>query len=187
MSTLAKADIVAPQSGASTAITGLFEAVATIFDRIPHSLIALLARFSLAMTFWLSGQTKIQGLVLDPIGRSVQLGWPYLSDSALDLFRYEYALPLFPPESAALMAATAEHVFPVLLLLGLASRLSAFALLMMTLVIQTFVYPAAFPTHGLWAVAMLLIMARGPGQLSLDHLLAKRFGSAHRQTVRSSD
>ena len=160
----------------------LFQAVARIVDRaitllsrIPHSFIALLARFSLAMTFWLSGQTKVEGFVVDPIGRTVSLGVPHLSENALELFRTDYALPLLPPDVAALLAATAEHVFPILLLLGLATRFSALALLGMTLVIQLFVYPDAFPTHGLWAAAMLYLMARGPGVVSLDHLVARRF------------
>lgn len=152
----------------------LLERVYAAFSRIPHSAIALLARFSVAMTFWMSGQTKIEGLVLDPINATVEFGWPRVSDSALELFRSEYALPLVPPELAAPMAAVAEHVFPLLLLLGLASRLSAFALLVMTLVIQVFVYPNAFATHGLWAALMLYLMARGAGVVSLDHLLARR-------------
>ena len=146
--------------------------------RIPDDLIQLLARVSIAATFWLSGQTKIEGLVLDPIGLQAQLGWPHLSDGAVDLFRSEYALPLLPPEAAALMAATAEHVFPLLLLVGLATRLSATALLGMTLVIEIFVYPAAWPTHGLWAALMLVLMARGPGRISLDHLIANRGNAA---------
>ena len=153
----------------------LLRPLIALFSRIPHSAIALLARFSIAMTFWTSGQTKIEGLVLDPIGGNVILGWPRLSDSALELFRSEYALPIIPPELAAYMAATAEHVLPLLLLLGLASRLSAFGLLGMTLVIQTFVYPSAYPTHALWAALLLYIMARGPGAISLDRLLARRF------------
>ena len=145
-----------------------------LFSRIPHSAIALLARFSVAMTFWMSGQTKIEGLVLDPINATVEFGWPRITDSALELFRSEYALPLIPPDLAAPMATIAEHVLPLLLLIGLASRFSAFALLVMTLVIQVFVYPSAFATHGLWAALMLYLMARGPGVVSLDHLLARR-------------
>jgi putative oxidoreductase len=155
------------------AARGLQKVIA-FFDCIPHSAIALLARFSIAMTFWLSGQTKIEGLVLDPVGRTVEFGIPRISGNALELFRSEYALPLIPPDLAAVMAAVAEHVFPLLLLIGLASRLSAFALLLMTLVIQLFVYPDAVATHGLWAAAMLYIMARGPGRVSLDHLIARR-------------
>lgn len=147
------------------------------FARFPESAIQLLARVSLAVTFWASGQTKIEGLVLDPIGWNIELGWPRLSDSALDLFQTEYQLPLLSPELAAPLAAVAEHVFPLLLLLGLATRLSAAALLGMTLVIQIFVYPSAYATHGLWAALFLYLMARGPGALSLDRLLSARSAS----------
>lgn len=148
--------------------------LASWFERIPENLIQLLARVSIAATFWVSGQTKIEGLVLDPIGWNLQLGVPHVSDSAIELFRSEYALPLIPPEIAATMAATAEHVFPLLLLFGLATRLSATALLGMTAVIQVFVYPSAYPTHLLWAALLLYLMARGPGAWSLDHLLGSR-------------
>lgn len=156
--------------GASAAIQRLHGA----FARIPHGGIALLARFSLAITFWVSGQTKIEGLVLDPIGRTVAFGMPRLADGTVELFRSEYALPLLPPELAARLAAVAEHVLPALLLVGLATRLSAFGLLVMTLVIQLFVYPDAYATHGVWAALMLYLMARGPGAVSLDHVLAQR-------------
>lgn len=145
--------------------------------RIPHSAIALLARVSLATTFWLSGQTKVEGLVVDPISGAVELGWPRVTGDAIELFRSEYRLPLLPPELGAHLAAVAEHVLPVLLLIGLGTRLSALALLGMTLVIQLFVYPSAFATHGLWATALLLLVARGPGVLSLDHLLRVRSGA----------
>ena len=168
-------DVTAVRPGLMVRGESLLRPLIALFSRIPHSAIALLARFSIAMTFWTSGQTKIEGLVLDPIGGNLALGWPRLSDSALELFRSEYALPIIPPQLAAYMAATAEHVLPLLLLLGLASRLSAFGLLGMTLVIQTFVYPSAYPTHGLWVALLLYIMARGPGAISLDRLLARRF------------
>ena len=166
---------VTASAGPIVKATQLLRTVNATFARIPHSAIALLARFAIAMTFWTSGQTKIEGLVLDPIGGTVALGWPRLSENAVELFRSEYALPLIAPELAASLAATAEHLLPLLLLLGLATRLSAFALLGMTLVIQVFVYPLAWPTHALWAAALLYLMARGPGAASLDHLLARRF------------
>lgn len=162
-------------TGPSIRTTQALRAVIATFERIPHAAIALLARVSIAMTFWTSGQTKIEGLVLDPIGGNVALGWPRLSENAVELFRSEYALPLIAPELAAYLAAIAEHVLPLLLLLGLATRFSAFALLGMTLVIQLFVYPLAWPTHALWAALLLYLMARGPGAASLDHLLARRF------------
>lgn len=137
--------------------------------------IGWLARIGLAFTFWLSGQTKIEGLVLDPLALQVQWGWPRISESALELFRSEYALPLLPPEWAALLAAVAEHALPLLLLLGLGTRLAALGILGMTLVIQVFVYPLAFPTHALWAAAALYLLANGGGRVALDRQLAGRF------------
>lgn len=129
--------------------------------QIPNDLIALVARVSIAAVFWQSGQTKVDGWML--------------SDNALYLFENEYRLPLVDPWLAAHLAAFAEHFFPILLVIGLASRLSALALLAMTLVIQTFVYPGAWPTHGTWAACLLFIAARGPGLLSLDAWIARRF------------
>lgn len=155
--------------------TGWPRRAIAMLESIPHGAIALLARFSLAATFWLSGQTKVEGLVIDPIGGRFELGRPRISENALFLFRDEYALPVIPPDLAAHLAAVAEHVLPLLLLLGLATRLSAFALLLMTLVIQVFVYPDGYPTHGLWAALLLYLMARGPGAVSLDRLLARRW------------
>lgn len=149
-----------------------------LFSRIPDSLIALLGRFSIAAVFWKSGQTKVEGLAIDLIGGEFSLGLPRLSESAVALFRDEYRLPLLPPEFAAPMAALAEHTFPILILIGLATRFSALALLGMTLVIQTFVYPDAYPTHGVWAAVLLYLVAKGPGVISLDYWIARRYRAA---------
>lgn len=142
--------------------------------RVPHSLVALLGRFAIAAVFWKSGQTKVEGFALDFVDGQFSLGVPRLSDSALVLFSDEYRLPLLAPEIAAPLAALAEHALPVLLLVGLATRFSALGLLAMTLVIQLFVYPGAYPTHGVWATVLLYLVARGPGVFSIDHLLARR-------------
>jgi putative oxidoreductase len=142
-------------------------------QRIPHSLIALLGRFSVAAIFWLSAQTKVEGFALNLVTGEFELGFPHLSASVVALFRDEYRLPLLPPELAALSAAFAEHLFAVLLLIGLASRLSALALLVMTATIQIFVYPDAYPTHGVWAAVLLYIVARGPGVVAVDHWIAQ--------------
>lgn len=130
-------------------------------ERIPYWPIALAARIFPAAVFWQSGQTKVAGFSLKP--------------SAIALFEDEYRLPLLDPEIAATAAAIAEHLFPVLLVIGLASRFSAIALLLMTAVIEVFVYPDAWPTHGVWAACFLIVIARGPGLLSLDHLIASRY------------
>lgn len=147
---------------------------AALCSRIPNSLIAFLGRFSIAGVFWKSGQTKVQGFAIDLIDGEFSLGVPRLSDSAVALFRDEYRLPFISPEIAAPIAAFAEHALPLLLLLGLATRFSALGLLVMTLVIEVFVYPLAYPTHGVWATVLLYLIAKGPGVVSLDYLLVRR-------------
>lgn len=155
--------------------TARVEQAIALLGRIPDSLIALLGRFAIAGIFWKSGQTKIQGLAIDIVSGDFSLGFPRLSDSALALFRDEYKLPLLPPELAAPLAAFAEHLFPLLILVGLATRFSALALLGMTATIQFLVYPDAWPTHGVWATVLLFLAAKGPGAFSLDHLVARRY------------
>ena len=147
---------------ASAPRRSLSEQALGALERIPNDLIALIARLSIAAVFWQSGQTKVNGWML--------------SDNALYLFENEYKLPLIDPWLAAHLAALAEHLFPILLVIGLASRLSALALLAMTLVIEIFVYPDAWPTHGTWAACLLFIAARGPGVVSLDAMIARRGG-----------
>ena len=146
-----------------------------LFENIPYSLIAFIARFSIAAVFWKSGQTKVEGFAIDLVSGTFQLGEPTLAASTLPLFRSEYHVPLISPEVAAHMAAFAEHFFPVLILAGFATRFSALALIGMTLVIQLFVYPDAYPTHGTWLALLLLLVAKGPGCLSIDHLIARRY------------
>lgn len=161
-------------SSAPTSISQLVRWVIARFSQIPDAFIALIARLSMAAVFWQAGQTKIQGFVVDIVNAEVHLGWPRLSDSVIPLFMDEYRLPLISPAVAAPMAAFAEHLFPLMLVLGLATRFSAMAMLGMTLVIQFLVYPGSYATHGTWAAALLFLMAHGPGKLSLDHLIASR-------------
>ncbi len=131
---------------------------------IGHGLLALGARVSMAGVFFLSGRTKVDGLLS-------------VTETAVSLFEDEYRLPLLAPDVAAHLAAYAEHAFPVLLVLGLGTRWSAAALLGMTLVIQLFVYPAAWPTHLSWATLLLYLVGRGGGRWSLDHLLETRWAA----------
>ncbi len=157
-------------------MTSLITKLIGLFSQIPLSLIALLARFSIAATFWKSGQTKVEGFALDFISGEFKFGIPKLADSVIPLFKDEYKLPFIDPSIAAPLAAISEHVFPALILIGLATRFSALALLGMTATIQLLVYPGAYPTHGLWAAVLLYLIAQGPGKVSLDHWIAKRFG-----------
>ena len=141
---------------------------------LPESLILLVARFALAAVFWLSGQTKIEGFALNPFAGVYELGWPTLKDSTVFLFEYEYALPLIDPTWAAYLATVAEHLLPILLLTGLATRLGAFGILCMTIVIQLFVYPNAYALHATWIALALLLIRQGAGYVSLDHWFSKR-------------
>lgn len=155
-------------------LTSLIQNVHRLMGQLPNTLLAFVARFSLAAVFWKSGQTKIEGFVVDIVSGEFKLGLPTLSDNAVFLFAEEYKLPLLSPEFGAAMAALGEHILPIFLLIGFATRLSALGLLGMTLVIQLFVYPDAYPTHGTWAAVLLYIMAHGPGKLSIDAWLASR-------------
>jgi putative oxidoreductase len=83
-------------------------------------------------------------------------------------------IPLLPPDFAAYLTTFSENVFSALLILGLASRLSAACLLAMTAVIQIFVYLSGWPDHILWVTALLVVISRGPGVVSLDHLLFRK-------------
>lgn len=165
----------------------MFHSFFALLDRIPQSVLSLAARVFPAAVFWQSGQTKVAGWRIgETLTRCFDSGcdlWRELvtqaqdvrlSDSVVDLFRDEYALPLIDPEIAARLAAFSEHFFPVLLVIGLASRFAALALLGMTLVIE-YVYPSLWPLHGTWATCFLVVIARGPGVFSLDYLLGRLF------------
>jgi len=128
---------------------------------LPDALLLFVARMAIASIFFLSGRTKVEGILT-------------ITDGTYELFRTEYALPLVPPDIAATMATGAEHLFSILLVLGLGTRFSALALLTMTLVIQIFVYPDAWPTHLSWIAILLPLIARGGGAWSADALLRRR-------------
>lgn len=149
-----------PLSAAVELVRHLHASMATV----PYAFIALIIRISVAGVFWQSGQTKVEG-------------W-HISASAIELFRNEYRLPLIDPTIAAYLSAAAEHLFPILLAIGLITRFSALALLIMTLIIEVFVYPDAWPTHGTWAACFLVLMTYGPGTISIDSSIAKHSKSA---------
>ena len=144
-----------------------------LFRTLPEALILLLTRFALATVFWLSGQTKIEGFAFNPLAGQFEFGLPTIKESTFFLFEYEYALPLIPANLAAYLATAAEHVLPILLILGLFTRLGAIGILAMTLVIQLFVYPSAYALHASWAAMALLLMKQGAGRVSLDNLLTR--------------
>ncbi len=143
-----------------TGLAGMIEKLIGLMQAIPYWFVALITRISIAAVFWQSGQTKVEGF--------------RVTDTAIELFRSEYRLPIVDPVVAAYLAAFAEHFFPVLLVLGLATRFAALSLLFMTLVIEIFVYPDAWPTHGTWAACFLILMTKGPGMVSIDHAVFRK-------------
>jgi len=139
-----------------TGFRGLINRLADVLTRVVSAdLLALVARVGIAAVFFYSGRTKVEGLLS-------------VTDNAVALFADEYRLPLLSPNLAAHLAAYSEHLFPLLLVLGLFTRVSALALLGMTAVIEIFVYPDAWPTHLSWAAILLLLVGRGAGAWSLD-------------------
>jgi putative oxidoreductase len=133
--------------------------VRNVLEAVSYTWLALPLRFAVATVFWNSAMAKLAN-------------W----DTTLALFSDEYQVPLISPEIAAYMAVTIELTTPVFLALGLMTRFAAFVLLGMTTVIEIFVYPLAWPTHIQWAAMLLVLLCRGAGALSLDHLLWRRLG-----------
>lgn len=148
-------------SAHAVAPTGLARAVLDRLDRLPIAIAEIPLRLGVALVFWRSGRTKTAN-------------W----DLTVALFQDEYRVPVLPPELAAILATAVEHGAPIMLLLGLGTRFAAASLLGMTLVIQIFVYPQSYPDHLLWLGPLLYLLLRGPGVLSLDHLIRRRFAAA---------
>ena len=143
-----------PANESMTARSRVADAVARL-ERFPLGVLQFLFRFSIAAVFWNSGLTKIAS-------------W----QTTIVLFRDEYKVPVLPPELAASLAAAVELTCPVLLVLGLATRLATLPMLGMTFVIEAFVYPEDWIEHLGWAAFLLFILTRGPGPIALDRWLA---------------
>ena len=140
---------------------GVIKKLRCLYDRLellPLSLLQFMARVSMATIFWRAGQSKLAN-------------W----DLTLQLFASEYKVPVLPPELAAPMAASVELTTPILLILGLATRIACLPMIGMTLVIQTFVYPQSWVEHLTWMTFLLLLLSRGPGVISLDYFIKRHF------------
>ena len=135
---------------------------------VPDAFLLLVARLGVAAVFFMSGRTKVDGII-------------HITDGTYELFRTEYALPLIPPDIAAVAATWSEHVFSILLVLGLFTRFSALALFVMTLTIEVFVYPDAWPTHLSWAALQVPLIFRGAGAWSLDAIVRSAWPDQLRQ------
>jgi putative oxidoreductase len=126
--------------------------------RFPLSLIQLAGRIGVGAVFFKAGLLKYNSF-----------------EFAVKLFEEEYKVPVLPPELAARIAMVQELTIPILLFLGLATRVATIPLLGMIAVIQTFVYPNAFNDHLVWGSILVLLLTRGPGVFSLDYLIERWF------------
>jgi len=139
------------------ALAAIMERGRDLLDRVPLSPVQVMLRIAVANVFWTSAMTKIAT-------------W----DATVSLFENEYQVPLLPAEVAAYVGTTFELACPVLLVLGLLTRLATLPLLGLTFVIQTFVYPESWPDHLIWASILLVLLLRGAGSISLDHVISRR-------------
>jgi putative oxidoreductase len=154
---------LAPSTPHRAPLLAIIDKAIELLDSVPYALLALPLRAAVATVFWNSAMAKLAN-------------W----DTTIELFTEEYKVPLLPPEIAANMALSIELTMPVLLVLGLLTRAAALVLLGMTTVIEIFVYPQAWPTHIQWAAMLLVLLCRGAGTLSLDHLVWRRGGPSKR-------
>ena len=137
-------------------VASAYGSLLALANRIPQSLVQLAGRVAIFNVFWNSAQSKLAS-------------WPV----TLQLFAFEYRVPLLPPDIAAILATAAELGGSVLIFLGLFTRFAALALLGVVAVIQLFVFPGHWGEHLLWASLLLLILARGGGAVSLDHAVSR--------------
>ena len=142
----------------------LFAPLIRLFERIPYGIIALIARLAVSWPIWQAGRERVSG------------GWNILEprSSTMTMFLGGYNIHWIPYEAAATATQLAECALPILLAVGLASRVAAFGLLVLIVVFEVFVHPGPFAEHGTWVALLLMIMRFGPGGLSLDDALGRR-------------
>jgi putative oxidoreductase len=146
------------QSISGIDMMGRLLSVRQFLSRFPLSVIQLGMRFGVGLVFFNAGMLKYNSF-----------------EFAVKLFEDEYKVPVLAPELAARLAMFNELTFSVLLFLGLGTRLATLPLLGMISVIQLFVYPTAWPDHVLWGSILIFLLTRGPGVLSVDYLIDRKF------------
>ena len=133
-----------------------FDALRAWLAGFPLSIIQLAGRIGVGATFFRAGLLKYNS-------------WEF----TVKLFQEEYRVPLLDPAVAARIAMVQELTIPILLFLGLGTRIATIPLLGMIAVIQIFVYPNAYNEHLVWGSLLVLLLTRGPGAFSIDHLIAR--------------
>tara|TARA_R110000868_G_scaffold1505_3_gene11806 strand:- start:312 stop:770 length:459 start_codon:yes stop_codon:yes gene_type:complete len=144
--------------------------IRAVSGAVPEGIALLFTRIALAGIFWRSARTKVED-------------GSFLTIKDTTFFQFSDApfnqVPILNGDLGAYVTTYTEHLLPILLLLGLATRIGALGVLGMTLVIQTFVFPEMavwWQTHILWIAMALILIVRGGGIFSLDRLIGHRLG-----------
>ncbi len=132
----------------------LYNAFSAFAISIVTPLANLWARIYVGLVFFRSGQAKLADF-----------------EETIEFFADDWALPFLPAEPAAYLATAGELILPILLILGLFTRVGALGLLLMAIVIQVFVFP--MNEHYYWMIILALLVGQGGSKLSVDHLLLK--------------
>lgn len=155
---------------------GLHRRFASLCERVPYWLVALACRIAAAAPFWRSGQSKLEGGTV--FGIKYELF--SLKESKVYLFANEFGFPESVAPIAAQLAALGENLLPPLLVFGFLTRIGAAGLLVMTAVIQFYVFPEElldpngnWALHLAWAAPLLVLVSKGPGRLSIDDFVGK--------------
>jgi putative oxidoreductase len=151
-----------PYSACRPGFVGHLLDARALLERVPFSLVQLVCRLAIVGVFLRAGMQKLAG-------------W----ETTLALFSEEYKVPLLPPELAATMSVATEVGCSLLLLLGLATRLATLSFFGMILTIQLFVFPQAWPEHLTWTGLLLVLLTRGAGAVSVDHVLGRWIERSH--------
>jgi len=135
-------------------------------DLMPDALLAVSARVAIFIVFWSSVQNRLNG------GTVLGQKWQFwnISGTTRLLYEHDYALPLIPSALAAYILTITQFFLSLFILVGLLTRISAFGLLLITLIIQVYMAPAAWQAHLLWAVVLVYLLKSGAGRLSVDSL-----------------
>lgn len=151
-----------PYSTPRPGLMGHLLAARALLERVPLSLVQVVCRLAIAGVFLRAGMQKLAG-------------W----ETTLALFGEEYKVPLLSPELAATMSVATEVGCSILILLGLATRLATLPFFGMILMIQLFVFPQAWPEHLTWTALLLVLLTRGAGAVSVDHVLGRWLDRRH--------
>ncbi|HXI87966.1 MAG TPA: DoxX family protein [Parvularculaceae bacterium] len=160
----------------------IYAAFARIAEKIPYALTALACRGAAAVPFWRSGQSKLDGGAIFGVKYDVL----HVKASKIYLFAEQFHFPEKIAPAAAHLAALGENILPPLLIIGFLSRFAAAGLLVMTAVIQFYVFPGEllnpngnWAEHLSWAAPLLVVLSMGPGAISADRL----FGGAQKKST----